>query len=141
MGYSQDTIRIQLWLSCEDTIRIQSGIQSGYNQNTVQNTIRIQVWLSSQDTIGIQNRIQLGYNQDTDQDTSIGQSIRNRSESNQNTDGIHSGYKSEGGIRLYPDALAEFERTKEAPFGFLEVFWVFATHFELFDLGVCECHH
>ena len=25
-------------------------------------------------------------------------------------------------IRLYPDALAEFERTKEAPFGFLEVF-------------------
>ena len=88
----------------------------------------------------IQVRIQSGYSQDTDQDTSIGQSIRNRSESNQNTDGIHSGYKSEGGIRLYPDALAEFERTKEAPFGFLEVFWVFATHFELFDLGVCECH-
>ena len=118
---------------------------AGYNLDTGQDTIRIQVWFeqsrynqdAGQDTI----RIQSGYSQDTDQDTSIGQSIRNRSESNQNTDGIHSGYKSEGGIRLYPDALAEFERTKEAPFGFLEVFWVFATHFELFDLGVCECHH
>ena len=98
--------------------------QSRYNRDTEQDTIRIQS----------------GYNQDTVQDTSIGQSIGNRSESNQNTDGIHSGYKSEGGIRLYPDALAEFERTKEAPFGFLEVFWVFATHFELFDLGVSECH-
>ena len=119
-----------------DTIRIQSRYRPGYNQDTGLVEQSGYNWNTGQDTIRIQSR----YNQDADQDTSIGQSIRNRSESNQNTDGIHSGYKSEGGIRLYPDALAEFERTKEAPFGFLEVFWVFATHFELFDLGVCECH-
>ena len=113
-------------------MRIQSEYRPGYNQDTG----LVEQSRYNQDTEQDTIRIQLGYNQDT----SIGQSIRNRSESNQNTDGIHSGYKSEGGIRLYPDALAEFERTKEAPFGFLEVFWVFATHFELFDLGVCECH-
>ena len=96
---------------------------SRYNQDTEQDTIRIQ----------------LGYNQDT----SIGQF----SEINQKSFRIQSEYRRDAvriqvgvGIRLYPDALAEFERTKEAPFDFLEVFWALATLLELLDLGVCECH-